>query len=134
MPEYEILHPINLGLEKLDKGEKITLSAFSGNALVEEGAAKEVGPAPEDNKGSEDDNPGGEDNGATVTKPENETKTEGSEEQEKAIRAALASQYANADDLREAAKAAGVEVAWNAGKEKVIDKIIEEGKADAVLN
>jgi hypothetical protein len=123
MPKYEMLGAINLGLEKLKKGDVRELTKFSGDALVEEGHAKEVSETKEETGG---ENEGGEGNDdATVKDPEGD--------QTEALKKALDSQYENADELREAAKAAGVEVAWNAGKDTIINKIVEQDKADQVL-
>lgn len=65
----------------------------------------------------------------------NQEKNEGSPGPEavEKVRSALNSQYESRDELAEKAKEVGIDFAWNAGKDKIIERALEQGKAELLL-
>lgn len=117
----------------VEAGEVIELPEKSAQALIEEGKAKEVIPDEETGKalggvGS----PGNDETTDPHLTPSNNPENEPGEELE-LIKKALSDKYEDVEALREVAKEVDIAVAWNAGKDTVINKIIEAGKAEAVL-
>lgn len=107
-------------------GDVIEVSDMGAKALIEEGKAR---PAGADGKPKDVDDE--DTTAAGPTNPEANPQAAAEAEVEKQ-RQALDSQY-KLDELKEAAKAAGVDFAFNATKAQVIDAIMEQGKATLLI-
>lgn len=110
-----LLAAITLQGMELAAGETVELSEMSAKALVNEGTATAGDVAPK-----------GED-----APPATDPKKDEADQVEKQ-RKALDAQY-KADDLKDKAKEAGVDFAYDVTKSDLIAAIIEQGKTEALL-
>ncbi|XJZ25955.1 hypothetical protein ACF5W4_11135 [Bacillota bacterium Lsc_1132] len=110
---------ITLEGQEIEAGEVVELSETSARALITEEKAAEATPDEETAaalKQLDGQDPEGQDQAAEVEK----------------IRKALDDQY-KADELKKAAKDAGVEFPYDVKKPDLIAAIIDQGKAEALL-
>jgi hypothetical protein len=133
MPKHVLLkEPVTFAGSVVEADEVMELSDKSAEALVSEGKAVEVEPDEDTKKaleGPENDEDGQGTN--TPTEDENDQQEEAGEEEK--LFKALDDQYQDEQELKDAAKQIGVEVAWNSKKETIIKKVIEAGKGEVLL-
>ena len=150
------LKALKIGLSKgsvdLKIGEEFETDDASGASLVADGYAEEDTDRVEapniDENGKGDQTPGGNGEGGQMTPGQSAGSEDGAAEAEaKAaaeagaadpeaelakVRKALDDQYGK-DELYKAAKTAGVDIAYNAKKSDIVEAIIVQGKAAALL-
>jgi hypothetical protein len=113
---------ITLEASEIAAGEVVELTELSAQALIKEGKAVKATPDGETADALKQLQEGGQPNQEPVD-PDAELEK---------VRKALDDQY-KADELKAAAKEAGVDFAYDVTKTNLIAAIIEQGKAEALL-